>query len=1593
MSEQQNAKLLGQLKEALVAIRKLKGELQKERASKSEPIAVIGTGIRFPGNVNNLDEYWKLLESGTDAIRDIPKDRFDAEALYDADPSTPGKLIVKQGGFIENIDKFDVSFYDISPIELESVDPQQRFLLEVTHEAFENAGIDVLSLKDTNTGVFIGVANNDYQTKHLRSGDYKLANAYSFSGSTISANAGRISYLMGFQGPSVTIDTACSSSLVSTHLAVQSLRDKSCDIAVAGGVNIILEPELYICFSTLSALSPDSRCKTFDNAANGFVRAEGVGVFVLKRLSDAQRDGDNILAVIKGTAVNQDGRSNGFTAPNVAAQEKLIRAALQNAGLTPQEIGYIEAHGTGTKIGDPIEIEAISKVFKTAKSKDNPLLVGSVKSNIGHLEASAGIAGMIKAILCLQNNKVPKNVHFNTPNELIPWSSIPVKVVNEMTPFNGAVGISSFGLTGTNGHVIIDRVPEYEQTQNEANASDIFVLPMSAKSPEALYANAKTYADFIDNSNDKLEDICAAAALQRAHFEYRHTFVARDKADLVQQLNDFAASQTPVQFQFEKGDYVKVAFVFPGFGSQWSGMGQALMEREPVFKAELEKCNAALKQFVDWDLFEQLGASMEKSEIFQPSIFAIEVALAAWWKSKGIEPDMVIGHSMGEVAAAVIGGHLSLEDGARVICTRSKVMMQRSGLGVMGVTELTEAEARQAIQGNDKLSLAVVNSPNSTVISGDADALKVIFDKLEAEGKFCRLVKGDVASHSYQMDAILDELRSGTQSVQPKDGDVEFYSTALGQQINGSTLNADYWVKNLRNTVQFAKTIQAVAENDNVVFIEVGPHSVLLNSVIENIAAAQSENAHSTAASIYRKKDECKDLLSNLGEVYNSGYDVDWNSIYNKPNQHIGLPNYQWQRERFWFDEQPDFKNKLTKSVSSADVTQNFYRYKWETASLAQGADSQRVLFIQDDSELHNTIGNQLNCEYEITSVEDAALALSASKFDKVVFLNSVTSTLDNSINVSLGLQKVVQAILSAESNPQLVVLTENAFAGEAEAISTSGVLLTGITRTLRNEHPELNATSINVEDANTNAATIAATITSDAQNIKEINIANNETTYPVLEQGISKLPSKQFDFGANASFLVTGGTSGLGLSLAEWLAKQGVGNIALVSRSGEKPETKDAVERMQAAGAQVKIFSADISDAASVDQLVQSIDSDLAKVTGVIHAAGVLADGTFTNLDKAQFEKVCQPKIAGALNLHKALHQHALTHFVTFSSGAAVLGSIGQSNYNGANLFLDQFMLWRAQNNLPATSINWGNIGGVGMAAAQENRGDRLSAVGMDSIQPSEFDAYFNAIFSSQQNQLIPIKIDFDKWAAAHPALQNDATFAEVISGIEVASSSDNNKWGNSLAAANKRIKDMLKNHLAAVTKIPSARIKEEETFKSMGVDSMMALQFKNKIQTDTGLNLAVSSIWTHATIQKYVAFLVKELNLESELTGGSNVSASLSIKQIKDKLRNHIAAITKLQAVRLKENETFKSMGIDSMQALQLKNKLQADLGLNLAVSSVWTHPTIEKYAAFLEQQLGGNKVEETPAVEEVKSEEEISKEVDDMSLDDLMDQLDQY
>ncbi len=887
----------------------------QDREAKNEPIAIIGIGCRFPG-ANNPAAFWQLLRNGVDAIGEVPADRFDQRAFYDPDPSVPGKMNTRWGGFLENVDQFDANFFGISPREAARMDPQQRLLLEVIWEALQDAGQVPERLAGTRAGVFIGVATNDYG--RLQWNDLERIDAYAGTGNALSIAANRISYLFDFRGPSLAIDTACSSSLVAVHLACNSLRSGESTLALVGGVNLILSPAIAINFTKAGAMAPDGRCKTFDAQANGYVRGEGTGVVVLKPLSKALADGDPIYAVIRGSAVNQDGRSNGLMAPNPLAQEAVLREAYRQAGVSPGSVQYVEAHGTGTLLGDPIEAKALGTVLSVGRPSEQPCAVGSVKTNLGHLEAAAGIAGLIKVALALSHREIPPSLHFETPNPHIPFGELRLRVQTALSPWPVSsgpklAGVSSFGFGGTNAHVVLEEAPAtVRATRDAERTSGALLLPLSARSPEALRSLARACNDYLatPDSAASLADICYTASARLAHHDHRLAVTGNSPTQLIDSLVAFLRGETRPGLSSGRKQSAqprKLVFVFPGQGSQWFGMGRRLVEQEVVFREVIERCDEAMRPFGDWSLLTELMATdaaqsrLNEVDVVQPALFAIQIALAALWRSWGIEPDAVVGHSLGEVAAAHIAGALSLEDAVQVVCHRSRLFKRAVGKGAMAAVELSIEEAQRIIAGyEDHVSIAVSNGPKSTVLSGDPTALGAILDRLERDDIFCHLVKVDFASHSPQMEPLRADLLQALQGLRPRAESMPIYSTVTGQVINGTEFDALYWARNMREPVLFSAAIQRMAQDGHDNFLEISAHPILLSSMQQTFDHLGREGA--VLPSLRHDEDERTVLLGSLGALYSLGHPIDWSLIYPTAGHCVQLPPYPWQRERYWLE-------------------------------------------------------------------------------------------------------------------------------------------------------------------------------------------------------------------------------------------------------------------------------------------------------------------------------------------------------------------------------------------------------------------------------------------------------------------------------------------------------------------------------------------------------------------------------------------------------------------------------------------------------------------------------------------------------------------
>ncbi|HYO51974.1 SDR family NAD(P)-dependent oxidoreductase [Archangium sp.] len=919
MSKQEKPTSLTPLQSAALLVEKLQTRLEAVERARTEPIAVIGMGCRLPGGVVDGPSYWQLLRNGVDAVRDVPPSRWDTPVHEAAPSEAVERLRGFRGGFLDEVSRFDADFFGISPREVATMDPQQRLLLEVMWEALENAGQASDRIAGSKTGVFVGITSSDYMSRLIKMHDPACFDMYSITGNGMCFSAGRMSYVLGLHGPSMPVDTACSSSLVAVHLACESLRTGDSSLALAGGVSLMLAPDTTVCLLTMQVLSPDGKCKTFDAAADGYVRGEGCGVLVLKRLSDAERDGDNILALIRGSAVSHDGASGGLMVPSGPAQQAVVQRAIERAGIDPALVSYVEAHGTGTPLGDPIELRALGAALGKKRPKERPFFVGSVKTNIGHLEPAAGIAGIMKVILALQHKELPPHLNFRQPNPHIEWDRIPAVVPTQCIPWPAyegrrIAGVNSFGLSGTNAHVVLEEAPAPAALPASPRSGRPELVVLSAKTSQALTAGASELRSFLkkeEAASVELEDMSYTAALGRTHHDHRISIAAKSKEDLAEQLDAFLAGESrPGLLSGRRGTGMapKVAFVMPGQGSQWQGMGARLYAEEPVFREAIDRCQEAMRPHIDWSLREVLTQPEKQPhwhdiDVVQPTLFAMQVALAAVWRSLGVEPDAVVGHSMGEVAAAHIAGALGLDDAARIICGRSKLLRRISGKGAMALVDLSRERAQAELQGlEDRISIAVSNSSTSTVLSGDPTALKEVMDRVEARGIFCRWVKVDVASHSPQVDPLREELLRMMASLQPAACRVPLYSTVSGAVIDGREFDARYWVRNLREPVLFADAVRRLMQDGHLLFIELSPHPILVPSVEAMLKEGDKAQRGIAVPSMRRDQEDWGVLLSSLGGLYTRGYGVDFRRLHPTRRRWAPLPTYRWQRERHWLD-------------------------------------------------------------------------------------------------------------------------------------------------------------------------------------------------------------------------------------------------------------------------------------------------------------------------------------------------------------------------------------------------------------------------------------------------------------------------------------------------------------------------------------------------------------------------------------------------------------------------------------------------------------------------------------------------------------------
>jgi phthiocerol/phenolphthiocerol synthesis type-I polyketide synthase B len=1486
-------------------------------AQRPIPVAIVGIGCRFPGGVTDASRFWKLLSEGCDAVTEIPNSRIDVARYFDPRPATPGRMSTRWGGFLPHIDEFDADFFRISPREAECLDPQQRLLLETAWEAFEDAGQDISRLEGTPVGVFIGQWLSDFEGRLLA--EPETMDFHKVEGSGRYASSGRISYALGLRGPSLTVDTACSSSLVAVHLAVRSIRAGESRMALAGGVNIILQPHVSIAYSQSRMMAADGRCKFGDASGDGYVRSEGVGIIVLKPLADALADGDRIYALIRGSAVNNDGASSGsIGTPSRIGQEELLRAAYADAGVPAAWAGYFEAHGTGTRAGDPVELGALASVIGDTCGPDHRTFVGSVKTNIGHTEGAAGVAGLIKVALALQHRAIPPSLHFNEPNPRIAWSEMPCAIPRTLmdwpeTNHRRIGGVSAFGISGTNAHVVLEEFVPPVSPDVQLPAPGNYMLPLSARSPQALRALVGRYAALLESETaPALLHLCKNVAIRKTPLEHRIVFVAADLSAMVAQLRSYAEDAAAVQGVVNGDAAPKIAFVVPGQGAQWVGMARELVVRAPAFSAALHLCDAAARRYVDWSIIDQLHRDpgtasyrLDRIDVIQPVLVAIAIAYAALWRSFGIEPDAVVGHSMGEIGAAYIAGILDLDRAMQIVCRRSALMHRLSGKGAMALIDLSAEETVARLAGcGGSVSLAASNSPRSSVISGDPEGVKQVMARLAGDDVFCRLVQVDVASHSPQMDQLAAELADDLIGLSPNASRIPIYSTVFGRRTEARAFDASYWKSNLRRPVLFADAVTGMIGDGITSFVEIGPHPILSHSLQQT---ARSLGQEVTTVSCGRRDSpEHASAMLALGQLWAVGHPIDWDRVMPGSSRTVSLPFYPWQRQRYWSEAAEISSaapgNRDVKHRSGQEDRGWLHRLEWELSDLpgsgARQAATHDWLLLSADVEAGAAVGAA--CASHQVNAVLATLGQLESQVDEFATRADSSSTIvvvaPNALGAAFLPLQVLQAITRANWKipPRLWLVTSGAQAvlpgtsGALERISVEQAALWGAGRAIAEEHPDVWGGLVDLDPANSHATNATLLVNHLLNRDGEDQVAfRSGRRYVLRLKAIdpeSRTPA--FAWRSDGAYLVTGGLGSVGLHVARAMAHQGVRRLVLIGRSelppregwaAEAPRTSvgervAAVRELEALGVAVHVASVDVSDEHQLTRFLERYRAEAwPPIRGVIHAAAVLAHGLASQMEPAAFDKVLDAKLRGAQLLDRLLPEAEL--FVVFSSITAFLPHAGISNYAAANAGLDGLVQDRRARGLSGLSIAWGTWENIGFAAEGGNSGvTELRRQGIRALPPERAAALFSWLCGRAEAAIAILPIDWATFRNARKG-RNSALFSKVWDATGPAVSQPST-WSERLAAAEpgerrQLLDEIVRNGVGTVLKISPARLDPKRAFGSLGLTSLMALELRNNLEAATGLPLSATLVWNYPTITALVA------HLASAWTGAASSAA----------------------------------------------------------------------------------------------------------------------
>lgn len=1491
-----------------------------------EPIAVIGMGCRFPGGVNDLETFWSLLDGGVDAVSEIPEDRWDVEAYFDPDPEVAGKMYTRWGGFLSELDRFDPQFFGISPREAQEVDPQLRLLLEVSWEALERAGHTPDKIMGSATGVYVGICGSEYQSyTMLHDSDI---NAYTLLGTACSAMVGRLSYFLGLKGPNFPIDTACSSSLVALHTACQALRAGDCEMALVGGVNTILSPKTTIYFSRLKAMSPTGRCRTFSADADGYVRGEGCGVVLIKPLSRALADGDRISAVIRGTAVNQDGRSQGMTAPNGPSQEAVIRQALRRAALDPNEIDYVECHGTGTPLGDPIEARALGRVF-SERPAGRPLYIGSVKSNFGHTEGAAGIAGLIKTILAFEHGALPASLHADSLSPHVPWSEFSLEVCRERRPWvrNGhprRAGVSSFGFSGTNAHAILEEPPLPARPATDdlpAQEGASHTLLLSAKRADRLPVQAARLArHLVTHPDQSIAETARALARGRAHFGHRCALVVSDRAAAIADLETIAAGDRPARSVLgeARSSAPRIAFLFSGQGAQRAGMGAGLYRSEAAFRHSLDRSAEILATELEVPLLEILFPDDREQNLIhrtgytQPALFALELALADLWQSRGVTPAYVLGHSVGEYVAACVAGILDAEDGLRLIAARGRLMQALDAPGAMVAVTAPEERVVEALAGlGDRVSIAAVNGPEQIVISGAEAEVLAVSEQLSARGAQTTRLTVSHAFHSPLMEPMLEAFASVAASIRYRSPLVPLIRNLDGGVVETDSLDASYWVGQVRKPVRFQDCVDSLLRLGVDVGLEIGPHPVLAGMA----ARCAPDSDVVWLPSLRRGREDAHVAADSLAALFVAGVEPEWPTDEERKPL-IDVPTYPFARDRYWFDEariaaaHPDDSGTaadddvwsliesgdarealLAAGALSGDAAQNLDEV---LAALLEFRRERRASALVDDlvyqlrwrksaadvSAILDLSGRWLVCGADRDLAATIAGALEASGASAVCTTAEPESIADLTAGegasgvVLCGLEldayvRAARSVLASNDSGSLWFVTRAGVGvDDSESVDPAQAAVWGLARVASLEHSDRWGGIVDLPTV-CDDSTVRELMRALSRGQREDQLAlrgGGQRFVPRLTAAGRSAASAAWATSGTA--VITGGLGAVGRFLARWVVARGAERVVLTSRRGpESPGAAAISAELEALGAQVVVARADVADATAMSELWAVLAEGL-PVRSVFHAAGVVAEhAPLREVDPGVFSEVIGGKGTGAEVLDWLVGDQPLDAFVCVSSIASVWGAGRQASYASANAYLDGVAARRRAAGRRCTTINFGPWAGAGMAA-QETQS--LRRLGLEPQLPERMLEGLERVLDRELHQAVIADVNWESFRALYESERERPLMSELpgspVQFDEEASSANLLNELRGLDGRKQRgvLQDWVRAAVAGVIGMPhSGGLSPRTGFFDLGLDSLMAVELRKRVQRELGLKLSATVVFNYPHIEALSTYLLEELGL----------------------------------------------------------------------------------------------------------------------------------